>query len=310
MTFSRKSAKIFTVVRPWHERESTPRDLLSDNSDRFTALFIRKEFYFMTDTNVENLNNAAAPEIEVSVAESLNAEVKISVIVPIYNACKHLRPALDSILTQTFKEIEIICVDDGSTDTSLDMLKIYQKMDNRIRIITETNAGPGHARNNGLKRARGKYVAFLDADDFFEPEMLEKLYNLAEENDLDIAITRYDIYDNKKGKFTPQEREIMTLHSELGYELLKDKGLSEKTLNLIKYHHQDLKGSGYPAKVNNDVYDINTEILTTADKFCALREKRCYKNPLAKFEALEIIAKDVNDGKLSQEVYTALIKSV
>jgi HD-GYP domain-containing protein (c-di-GMP phosphodiesterase class II) len=115
---------------------------------------------------------------------------------------------------------------------------------------------------------------------------------------------------NKKGKFTPQEREIMNLHSELGYELLKDKGLSEKTLNLIKYHHQDLKGSGYPAKVNNDVYDINTEILTTADKFCALREKRCYKNPLAKFEALEIIAKDVNDGKLSQEVYTALIKSV
>lgn len=156
----------------------------------------------MTDTNVENLNNAETPEIEDSLAESINAEIKISVIVPIYNACKHLRPALDSILAQTFKEIEIICVDDGSTDTSLDMLKIYQKMDNRIRIITETNAGPGHARNNGLKRARGKYVAFLDADDFFEPEMLEKLYNLAEENGLDIAITRYDIYDNKKGKFT------------------------------------------------------------------------------------------------------------
>lgn len=156
----------------------------------------------MTDTNVESLNNAETPEIEDSLAESLNAEIKISVIVPIYNACKHLRPALDSILAQTFKEIEIICVDDGSTDTSLDMLKIYQKMDNRIRIITETNAGPGHARNNGLKRARGKYVAFLDADDFFEPEMLEKLYNLAEENGLDIAITRYDIYDNKKGKFT------------------------------------------------------------------------------------------------------------
>ena len=156
----------------------------------------------MTDTNVENLNNAETPEIEDSLAESINAEIKISVIVPIYNACKHLRPALDSILAQTFKEIEIICVDDGSTDTSLDMLKIYQKMDNRIRIITETNAGPGHARNNGLRRARGKYVAFLDADDFFEPEMLEKLYNLAEENGLDIAITRYDIYDNKKGKFT------------------------------------------------------------------------------------------------------------
>ena len=154
----------------------------------------------MTDTTV-NSNTGTTPEIEAAATEALGADIKISVIVPIYNACKHLRPALDSILAQTLREIEIICVDDGSTDTSLDMLKIYQKMDNRIRIVTETNAGPGHARNNGLKRARGKYVAFLDADDFFEPEMLEKLYVHAEENDLDIAIARYDIYDNKKGKF-------------------------------------------------------------------------------------------------------------
>ena len=130
-----------------------------------------------------------------------NTDIKVSVIMPIYNAHDFLAIAIDSVLAQTLKEIELICVDDGSTDTSLDMLKIYQKMDNRIRIITETNAGPGHARNNGLRRARGKYVAFLDADDFFEPTMIEKLYTLAEENDLDIAITKYDIYDNRKGKF-------------------------------------------------------------------------------------------------------------
>ena len=155
-----------------------------------------------TDTvNTDISNTVTTSDIEEAIAENLNAEIKVSVIVPIYNACKHLRPALDSILDQTLREIEIICVDDGSTDTSLDMLKIYQKMDSRIRIVTETNAGPGHARNNGLRRARGKYVAFLDADDFFEHEMLEKLYNHAEENNLDIAITRYDIYDNKKGKF-------------------------------------------------------------------------------------------------------------
>lgn len=156
----------------------------------------------------EKIDNSKNTDLEKNIpvedemlADSLNAEVKISVIVPIYNACKHLRPALESILDQTLKEIEIICVDDGSTDTSLDMLKIYQKRDSRIRIITETNAGPGHARNNGLRRARGKYVAFLDADDFFEPELLEKLYTKAEEDDLDIAIVRYDIYDNKKAKF-------------------------------------------------------------------------------------------------------------
>ena len=136
--------------------------------------------------------------------DELNIEnqiVKVSVIIPIYNACKYIRPALDSVIAQTLREIEIICVDDGSTDTSLDMIKIYQKQDSRIRIITETNAGPALARNNGLQRARGEYVAFLDADDFFELNMLEKLYNKAKEDDLDISISRYDIYNNKKGKF-------------------------------------------------------------------------------------------------------------
>ena len=115
---------------------------------------------------------------------------------------------------------------------------------------------------------------------------------------------------NKAGKLNPKEHEIMTLHSELGYELLKNKNLSEKTLNLIKYHHQNAKGTGYPIKDADFEYDINTQILSVADKYSALREKRCYKNPLAKYEALEVIAKDVNKGEISQEVYTALLKSV
>ncbi len=132
---------------------------------------------------------------------NLNAEIKVSVVMPIYNACRYIRPALDSILSQTLSDIEVICVDDGSTDTSLDMLKIYQKNDSRIRIITETNAGPALARNNGLKRSRGEYVVFLDADDFYEIDLLEKLYTLALNNDLDIAIAGYDIYNNKKATF-------------------------------------------------------------------------------------------------------------
>ena len=115
---------------------------------------------------------------------------------------------------------------------------------------------------------------------------------------------------NKKGRLTEKEREIMEHHSELGYELLKDKGLSEKTLNLIKYHHQNKNGSGYPKLENNSKISLDLQILNTADKFSALREKRCYKNPMAKYEALQIIANDVNAGNLSQDVYTALIKSV
>ena len=115
---------------------------------------------------------------------------------------------------------------------------------------------------------------------------------------------------NKTGKLDSDEREIMELHSELGYELLKDKGIDEKTLNLIKYHHQNLNGTGYPSKKNDFEYGIDAQILSTADKYAALREKRVYKNPIGKYEALEIIAKEVNVGNISQEVYTALIRSI
>lgn len=130
-----------------------------------------------------------------------STDIKVSVIVPIYNAGDFLRPALDSVITQTLSDIEIICIDDGSTDESLEILKEYQEKDERIRIVTETNAGPALARNNGIRRARGEYLAFLDADDFYHPEFLESLYNLAKRDVLDIAISQYDIYNTRKSRF-------------------------------------------------------------------------------------------------------------
>lgn len=132
----------------------------------------------------------------------MNCDIKVSVIIPIYNAYDYLRPALDSVVYQTLREIEIICIDDGSTDRSLEVLKEYQKNDDRVRIVTEANAGPGHARNNGIGRARGEYIAFLDADDFYEPNFLELLYEKARGENLDIAIAAYDIYNSQRAIFT------------------------------------------------------------------------------------------------------------
>ena len=143
----------------------------------------------------------------------LNAEdVKISVIMPIYNAFDYLKPAIDGVLNQTLSDIELICIDDGSTDNSLSILKEYQQSDERVRILTENNAGPSIARNKGLARARGKYVIFLDADDFFDYTLLEKLYNMAEENTLDIAVCKFDIYNNRKSSF---EDNIRSDHGEI-----------------------------------------------------------------------------------------------
>ena len=134
--------------------------------------------------------------------ENVN-DIKVSVVMPIYNAFSYLRPALDSIINQTLENIEIICIDDGSTDESLEILKEYQVADARVRIITETNAGPGIARNNGIHRARGEYIAFFDADDFYEPSFLEELYERARRDDLDIAFSQYDIYNSKLDRFEP-----------------------------------------------------------------------------------------------------------
>jgi glycosyltransferase EpsH len=131
-----------------------------------------------------------------------NPEIKVSVIMPIYNAYDYLRPAIDSVLDQTLREIELICVDDGSTDHSPDILKEYQEADSRVRIITENNAGPAWARNKGLSRARGEYVIFLDADDFYEKELLASLYEVAERDNLDIAVARFDIYNDSQNKYT------------------------------------------------------------------------------------------------------------
>lgn len=125
---------------------------------------------------------------------------KVSVILPVYNVDKYLRQCLDSVIGQTLKEIEIICVDDGSTDASLEILREYEKKDPRVKIICQKNSGAGAARNNGMAIAQGKYLSFLDSDDFFEFDMLEKAYEKISEQKADIVVFRSDQYREDLGK--------------------------------------------------------------------------------------------------------------
>ena len=131
-----------------------------------------------------------------------SSNIKVSIVIPIYNAFDYLRPAMDTVIDQTLKEIEIICIDDGSTDKSLSIVKEYQERDDRIRIVTENNAGVSTARNKGITRVRGDYVIFLDADDFYEPTLLERMYELAVREDLDVAVCKYDVYNDKQSEFS------------------------------------------------------------------------------------------------------------
>ena len=112
----------------------------------------------------------------------------ISIIIPIYNVEKYLRQALDSLVNQVFTDFEVICVDDGSKDNSSNIIDEYRLKDSRFYKVSQKNSGAGIARNNGLKQAKGKYVLFLDADDYFEKDLLKVLYEQAELNNADISV--------------------------------------------------------------------------------------------------------------------------
>lgn len=112
---------------------------------------------------------------------------------------------------------------------------------------------------------------------------------------------------NKPAKLNPKERAIMNIHSTLGYELLKTQGINEDTLNLVKYHHQNLKHTGYPALSSNySISDIGVQIISTADKYSALREARVYRRKLSRTESLVILYGEVLEGKIHKDVYKAL----
>lgn len=126
--------------------------------------------------------------------------IKVSVIIPVYNVEKYLRQCLDSVVNQTLKEIEIICVDDGSTDTSPEILEEYANNDSRIKILHQRNRFAGVARNTGFGHAKGEYVIFWDSDDYFVLDALEKMYIYAKEHDAEICICDAQDFDDETGK--------------------------------------------------------------------------------------------------------------
>lgn len=137
---------------------------------------------------------------------------KVSVIIPVYNAEKFLRQCLDSVVKQTLREFEVICVDDGSTDHSLKILNDYRALDDRVRVFTQTNQGAAVARNLGIEKANGEYLLFLDSDDFFEKTLLEEIYVAGAEVNADIVLFAAKQFNHKVKK---SENMPWTLKTEL-----------------------------------------------------------------------------------------------
>lgn len=122
-------------------------------------------------------------------------EIGISVIVPIYNSAQYLDECLNSLINQQYTKFEIICVDDCGTDTSMEIAQRFARQDPRIKILYHaSNLGLGPARNTGLEHAKGKYVFFLDSDDFLHPAALEQLYSTAEADKVDVVIAKTNVF--------------------------------------------------------------------------------------------------------------------
>ncbi|MBR6356405.1 MAG: glycosyltransferase [Alphaproteobacteria bacterium] len=129
--------------------------------------------------------------------------VKVSIIVPVYNVEKYLGKCLESLTAQTLKDIEIICINDGSTDDSLTVLQNFAAKDKRIKLIDKENGGPGVARNLGIKTAKGEYIGFVDPDDWVREDMYENMYAQAKRLDSDIVICDYVRYEDWSGEIVP-----------------------------------------------------------------------------------------------------------
>ncbi|MBP5339103.1 MAG: glycosyltransferase [Prevotella sp.] len=133
----------------------------------------------------------------------MNGIVKVSVILPVYNVEPYLREALESLVNQTLKDIEIIAVNDGSTDNSEEILKEFQSRDSRVKYFSQENQGLSGARNTGLVLCKGKYIYFMDSDDIVDTHALEMCYATAHQHDADVCIFDADIIYEKGARPLP-----------------------------------------------------------------------------------------------------------
>ena len=156
----------------------------------------------------------------------------ISVIVPVYNVKNYLEKCLDSIINQTYKNLEIILINDGSTDESLDICYMYEKKDNRIKVYNQENHGLSYTRNRGIELARGKYIGFVDSDDVISPFMYEFLYKAINEYNSKISICDFVRFSDKP-TFNETYESISLTKIDAIKELMIDKKIANHAVDKL-----------------------------------------------------------------------------
>lgn len=200
----------------------------------------------------------------------------VTIVVPIYNVEKYLEKCLNSIIKQTYKNLEIICVDDGSPDNSIEILNIFAKKDSRIKIIRQENQGLSGARNTGINNATGKYIMFIDSDDWIELDMVELMVTKMKKSNLDLVIC---------GTFNNlSEKEYKTNNLDKIKKYIKN-----KTDGVSYFKIVTSKTNLFTASSCNKIYRLN--LLKKEQLF--FPEKRLYEDLLFSFKYL-IYSKNID----------------
>lgn len=163
--------------------------------------------------------------------------IKVSVIIPVYNTEKYIKKTLQCICNQTLQEIEIIVINDGSTDHSLNLINQIQKKDSRIKVFSQDNQGPSISRNNGLLKAQGEYIYFMDSDDLLEEKTLETCYHTCEANNLDFVF------------FDAETFQEDSINRSLALSYKHTKGLTQRIYSGLEAYQKQLQDKTFTASV-------------------------------------------------------------
>lgn len=237
---------------------------------------------------------------------------EISVIIPVYNVEKYLNECLDSVLAQTFKDFEVICVNDGSTDNSPEILRQYADKDQRVKIVTQSNQGLSMARNNGLKEACGRYVYFVDSDDAIHPKCLETAYTLAEKQQADLVCFSYIKMKEKipdTGAFDISKLKSKTTCSPLQYCFGKKYKIRFNVWTKF-YRRKLLNGLEFIPKIHFEDYPHTFAVLSKHPKTVIINEAlyfyRINENSISHQKSSPQQIKDYHTGISSvYEIYKA-----
>lgn len=235
--------------------------------------------------------------------------IKVSVIVPVYNTGKYLRKCLDSLVNQTLKEVEIIVIDDKSTDNSRAIINEYEKKYANIKVIhNKTNQGIGYNRNLGIKKASGEFISFVDSDDYVDKKMYEKMYKKAKMDKLDLVICRFHKMLEKESTLAEikPDFEIPSFEN----TTLKDKPTLLLDVNLAPwnkiYKKELLNDVSFPEKLKYEDAIVVVKTMARAKKIGMLTDKLNYYRVRSKSETTSMDKRVFDIITITKEVIEEL----